>query len=907
MSLAAAKEFVTRIFVTKDDDATKNLLPDGDPASNEPHVEDFVRPRKGNQFLPFSRFSDVLPYSAWDPERKLFYIEGNKPDTIESVGFCVEIRPQLGASREMAENLTSLFMLDAPEGTGLMFQIFGTPDLTEYLKYYEKITIRPDTYPPGSEDYKRAEVLYEMAQRRIAHYRKAATEGLAADFNFRVRDFRSCCSVVIPVKKSGTDYPKVDAFQNSPEFEPFMKQVVVLRESIIATLQSYHLYESTWDASDLINWCARLANMQKTLAGEIVKQTYEPSVPVGAQIVSPETRIKESEFDIRFSDGYNAPVVARAMSIRSYPKQFTLHMMGELLGSPSNPALSYPCPFLITMGVSLLNYDKEKNRTILKSARATQSANSQMAAFQPDLQDRKHDWDLALNAFTEGHGTVKLYHQLMLFTPPDKAAAAEQAARSIWRGCGFDLTVDRKMQKQAFIASLPMTFGPLLQNDLRVGQRMSTKTVPNAANLLPTLAEPCGVGIPVMTLFGRRGQAMAYDVFDKQASNPNGAVVGSPGSGKSFCLNDQAARVLAVGGKVRIVDVGRSYENLCKLLYGQHFVFKYDSDICLNPFPMITDIKEDLHLLKPLLCQMISPSGSIADYGIAQLEITILQLWNEFGNAMDITQIAERLKVSCFQGGSRTAFADDTEEELDPSACDPAIRELGVQLFPFTKAGMYGKFFHGQTNMNFDSNLVLLELEELENMKDLQAVVLMMLFYKFSFDMYLSATSRKQRMMVIIDEAWSLLNSDQAATFIEAGYRKARKYMGSFWTGTQSIADYYRSTASQAALTCADWLWMLRQKPDAIAQLKAASRLILSEEEEKLINSLQTKRGLYSEIMVRYGSAPATVGRLIVDPFTSLLFSSAPEDFSAIESYVKSGRSTSEAVLQVMHDRGMGS
>ncbi len=75
----------------------------------------------------------------------------------------------------------------------------------------------------------------------------------------------------------------------------------------------------------------------------------------------------------------------------------------------------------------------------------------------------------------------------------------------------------------------------------------------------------------VMTLFGSRGQAKAYDVFDRRASARNGVVVGFRGSGTSFCLNDQADRALAVGGKVLIVDVGQSYAGLCQLLSGQHF------------------------------------------------------------------------------------------------------------------------------------------------------------------------------------------------------------------------------------------------------------------------------------------------------------------------------------------------
>ena len=81
------------------------------------------------------------------------------------------------------------------------------------------------------------------------------------------------------------------------------------------------------------------------------------------------------------------------------------------------------------------------------------------------------------------------------------------------------------------------------------------------------------------TLFGSRGPAMAHDVFDRQPSISNGAVVGLPASGESTPLNDQAVRVFAVGSKVRIVDVGQSYAGFCHLLSGWHFATKTSTSV----------------------------------------------------------------------------------------------------------------------------------------------------------------------------------------------------------------------------------------------------------------------------------------------------------------------------------------
>lgn len=66
----------------------------------------------------------------------------------------------------------------------------------------------------------------------------------------------------------------------------------------------------------------------------------------------------------------------------------------------------------------------------------------------------------------------------------------------------------------------------------------------------------------------------------------------------------------------------------------------------------------------------------------------------------------------------------------------------------------------------------MLELEELSAKKDLQAVVMFLLMYKITQEMYLT---RNQIKICIIDEAWSLLGSGSSGEFIESGYRRARE------------------------------------------------------------------------------------------------------------------------------------
>jgi conjugal transfer ATP-binding protein TraC len=136
----------------------------------------------------------------------------------------------------------------------------------------------------------------------------------------------------------------------------------------------------------------------------------------------------------------------------------------------------------------------------------------------------------------------------------------------------------------------------------------------------------------------------------------------------------------------------------------------------------------------------------------------------------------------------------------------------------------------------------VLELEELKAKKDLQTVVLLIVMYRITREMYFS---RDRKKIVIIDEAWDLLSGGATAEFIEAGYRRARKYKGAFMSATQGVDDYYRNPAAKAALDNSDWMFLLRQKPESIEMMDKLGQLTMDDAMKRLLQSLRTEHGAY--------------------------------------------------------------
>jgi conjugal transfer ATP-binding protein TraC len=145
-------------------------------------------------------------------------------------------------------------------------------------------------------------------------------------------------------------------------------------------------------------------------------------------------------------------------------------------------------------------------------------------------------------------------------------------------------------------------------------------------------------------------------------------------------------------------------------------------------------------------------------------------------------------------------------------------------------------------------------------------------------------------------------NSQSAAEFIEAGYRRARKYKGSFGTITQSIEDYYKNDATKAAIQNADWLFLLRQKPESIERLGKEGKLHVDEWMKRQLLSVSTEHGHYSEIFIN-GPTGSGIGRLILDPFSMLLYSTRAEDYEAIMALTNQGLSIADAVDTLLKQR----
>jgi len=531
----------------------------------------------------------------------------------------------------------------------------------------------------------------------------------------------------------------------------------------------------------------------------------------------------------------------------------------------------------MTMNVHYGDNESARGKLDADHAWATRQVSGPLARFMRSLALRKADLDFAKSAVDDGDRLVEAYLGLALFCRNDEHAVAAAAnARSYWRELGPQMLEDSYMVMPLFSQLLPMAAEADVKSSLMRYKAMPTRSV---VSQLPVMGAWRGTGSPLLTLFARDGQLMAVSPWDSN-TNRNFCVSGTTGSGKSFFVNEMLANFRATGGRVWVIDVGNSYRSLSDVLGGQYIQFGRASNLCINPFALVKDFADEADMLATVLTAMAAPAQGLTDFQTQGLKRALSHAYQDKGANLLIDDIIEALR----------------QEE------DPRLRDIGLQLYSFSTAGEYGRYFNGVNNADLSNPFVVIELEELKQQPHLQRVVLLMLLYQIQQEMFQG--DRALPKMLVIDEAWDLLRSPEMQAYVVALYRRVRKAGGSVGTITQNISDYWLSASTTAIVDNSANKYMLKQNGEAINTVEREGRLSLGEWGFQQLRSVSSVKDAFSEVlcMTDFGTG---VGRLVVNDFTRLLYTTTPEDVAALKVHRDRGLNSAQAIYAILKERGL--
>lgn len=787
------------------------------------------------------RAAHLLSALAYAPEPSLFQHDD------QTLGFGFLCTPLAGADSSHAERLSVLLNQDWPVGTQMQVGLWSSPDVDAALAMM--LGLRLDL---GEG------VLREATEQRALFLRTGVSDPIIPGTEVRVRDLVVFVCVKVPI---ATPLPSRAELSLSIEQRAETEQILRtagLQPRVLTNALYLRLLATLLNWGEEASWRHRLIpDCDPTRMLREQALDYDHALEVDADgLTIGQTRVQ-------------------VLSCKRYPDQVQFGLAFRYLSDPFSGTRGIRHNALVVL--NLVFPDQEGLRTRMKAQRqwATNTAYGPLAKFMPELISRKQGFDALFAALDQGDRPLQGYLSVVLFSSQAEAPAAASNAITYWRELGFQLMRDRYFVLPLFLQALP--FG-MDRAGIRDMMRYRTLGARHAVPLLPVFGDWKGTPTPVVNLLARSGQLMGLSLFDS-TSNYNAVVAASSGAGKSFFTNELIASSLSAGARCWLVDVGRSYQKLCEALGGQFIAFSADSQLCINPFELVRRWEEEADVVLAIITAMAAPTECLGDYRTAGLKRVLKQVWDALGPKMSVDAIAEAL------------LQDD----------DPRVKDIGRQLFAFTSAGEYGRFFNGSNSICFTAPLVVLELEELKSRKHLQQVVLLQLIYQIQQAMYLG--ERGQRKLVVIDEAWDLLTQGDVGRFIESGYRRFRKYGGAAVTITQSLADLYANPVGRAIAENSANTFLLAQPAQSIDQLAAEKRLPIPEEAAELLKTVHTVPGAYSEIFC-LTTLGGGIGRLVVDPFRRLLYSTAPQDVAALDALRAQGLDLVEAIHRLKAERG---
>lgn len=431
-----------------------------------------------------------------------------------------------------------------------------------------------------------------------------------------------------------------------------------------------------------------------------------------------------------------------------------------------------------------------------------------------------------------------------------------------------------------------------------VKREIMVKTV-NVVNFLPVLGPIQSSDRSIMLMGGPYHSLFAYDPFDSRLAASHMLVFGGTGSGKSFTANLMLLSMASQNPLIFIIDKGGSYKKLVKMLGGSYIDLSVPG-VSFNPLEGKANWRAREKAIQRILTETIreDPSIPITTYQSVIISRWVEALYQTF-NSNPANKDREPTLSDAYEILTKVRmFNDKTEAELNE-----VQRKIAITFSRWTRLGTRNKSSYAQildnekTNVSLDNNIIAFDLLGLEQSKELMNVV----FLTINNIIMSRATDPKilnQKKIIVFDEVWSLLKSEEGATFIEELYRTMRKYNAMVMSITQDIEDFSNSSVARALLSNTHQMMILRQTTGSNSE-RIGKILDLNQSEEELIKTLSQSPGLYSEVFLKMSGVGS--GRMCIapSPVEYWFATTKAEDRDLIENYQKQGYSLEKTIEEL--------
>ena len=413
----------------------------------------------------------------------------------------------------------------------------------------------------------------------------------------------------------------------------------------------------------------------------------------------------------------------------------------------------------------------------------------------------------------------------------------------------------------------------------------------------------------------RQGVPVAIDITGKEGKNKltdnsNFFCLGPSGSGKSFHMNSVVRQLHEQGTDVVMVDTGNSYEGLCEYFGGKYISYTEERPITMNPFRINREemnVEKTGFLKNLVLLIWKGTQGTVTKTEDRLIEHVITEYYDAYFNGFEgftpqqredlrkslviddrnssekrhesereravriegiIDEIEGRRKELKVEELSFNSFYEYSVQRI-PDICEEnRITGIDLSTYRYMMKDFYLGGNHEKTlNENMDSSLfdetfVVFEIDSIKDDPLLFPLVTLIIMDVFLQKMRI----KKNRKVLVIEEAWKAIASPLMAEYIKFMYKTARKFWASVGVVTQEIQDIIGSEiVKEAIINNSDVVMLLDQSKLKERFDTIKTILGLTDVDCKkifTINRLENKEGrsFFREVFIRRGTTSGVYG-----------------------------------------------
>lgn len=374
-------------------------------------------------------------------------------------------------------------------------------------------------------------------------------------------------------------------------------------------------------------------------------------------------------------------------------------------------------------------------------------------------------------------------------------------------------------------------------------------------------------------LYGINRHDSSLVIFDRfSLENYNSVIFSKSGAGKSYTTKLEILRSLMFGTEVIVIDPEREYEYLAEAVGGRYFNISLSSHHHINPFdlPIPREDESPADILR---------SNTINLVGLFRLMLS--------GLTPEEDALVDRAITETYAIKDITAESDFTNIE-PPLLSDFEMILSGMEgsesllqrLSKFTR-GSWSTFINKPSNVDLDKKFIVFSVRDMED--DLKPVAM----YIVTHFIWNAIRRNIKKRLLIVDEAWWMMKSEDTASFLYSIAKRCRKYYLGLTTITQDVGDFLRSPYGVSIVTNSSMQLLLKQSPNGMDLLQKTFNL--TDEEKFLLLESDVGEGIFfaglKHVAIKIVASYTEDQIITSDPAQILAIQKSREQLDEVEKY----------------------